>query len=117
MFSQKPQNHLFQTSWEKLRNNHWFASTHMTKIQQKIPFTFIVLDGDYLFDPFMDYGCYWMIYLKPIVIGINQRNNRMEDCRYNKDNGLPSEKRCFFEFIGGELLPYIEKNTVPHRLE
>jgi hypothetical protein len=38
----------------------------------------------------------------------------MEDCRYNKDNGLPSEKELLFWIYYGELLPYIEKNTVPH---
>jgi hypothetical protein len=44
----------------------------------------------------LDYGCYWDDLPETIVIGINQRNNRMEDCRYNKDNGLPSEKESFF---------------------
>jgi predicted alpha/beta superfamily hydrolase len=33
----------------------------------------------------------------------------MEDCRYNKDNGFFRKGAAFFEFIGGELLPYIEK--------
>jgi hypothetical protein len=65
----------------------------------------------------LDYGCYWDDLPETIVIGINQRNNRMEDCRYNKDNGFLPKRRAFFEFIGGEL-PYIEKkNTIPHRLE
>jgi hypothetical protein len=41
----------------------------------------------------------------------------MEDCRYNKDNGLPSEKESFFWIYYG-VLPYIEKkNNIPHRLE
>jgi hypothetical protein len=39
---------------------------------------------------------YWDDLPETIVIGINQRNNRMEDCRYNKDNGLPSEKELLF---------------------
>jgi hypothetical protein len=41
----------------------------------------------------------------------------MEDCRYNKDNGLPSGKGAAFEFIG-ELLPYIEKKyrTAPFKI-
>jgi enterochelin esterase-like enzyme len=86
-------------------------STYDQNPTKKYPLL-IVLDGDYLFDPFMaDYGCYWDDLPETIVIGINQRNNRMEDCRYNKDNGLPSG---LLFFIGGELLPYIEKK-IPYR--
>jgi hypothetical protein len=51
-----------------------------------------------------------------IVIGINQRNNRMEDCRYNKDNGLPSEKELLLNLLEN-YCPTLKKNTVPHRLE
>jgi len=73
----------------------------------------ILLDGEYLFDPFygaIDYGTYWDDIPETIVIAINQNNNRTEDCSFNDDDGLPSGKgAAFFEFIGGELLPYIEK--------
>jgi hypothetical protein len=58
----------------------------------------------------LDYGTYWDD-LPETIVGINQRNSRMEDCRFNKDNGLPSEKELTFEFIGGELLPILKKNT------
>jgi hypothetical protein len=54
----------------------------------------------------------------PETIGINQRNNRMEDCRYNKDNGLPSEKELLFlNLLAENYCPTLKKNTVPHRLE
>ena len=87
-------------------------STYELNPTKKYPLL-ILLDGEYLFDPFygaLDYGTYWDDLPETIVIGINQRNSRMEDCRFNNDNGLPSGKGAdFFEFIGGELLPYIEK--------
>jgi hypothetical protein len=54
--------------------------------------TYLILYG-------FDYGCYWDDLPETIVIGINQRNNRMEDCRYNKDNGLPSEKAAFLNLL------------------
>jgi predicted alpha/beta superfamily hydrolase len=87
-------------------------STYELNPTKKYPLL-ILLDGEYLFDPFygaLDYGTYWDDLPETIVIGINQRNSRMEDCHFNNDNGLPSGKGAdFFEFIGGELLPYIEK--------
>jgi hypothetical protein len=49
-----------------------------------------------------------------IVIGINQRNNRMEDCRYNKDNGLPSEKEMLFlNLLAENYCPTLKK--IPYR--
>ncbi len=83
-----------------------------------------MLDGDYLFDPFygaFNYGTYWDDLPETIVIGISQNKNgeRIEDCNYDEINSLPSGKGArFFEFIGGELLPYIEKKyrTAPFRI-
>jgi hypothetical protein len=57
----------------------------------------------------LDYGC-WDDLPETIVIGINQRNNRMEDCRYNKDNGLPSEKELLFLNLLAENCPTLKKN-------
>lgn len=84
----------------------------------------ILLDGDYLFDPFygaLNYGGYWDDLPETIIIGINQNQNdeRTDDCFFDKADGLPAEKGArFFEFIGGELLPYIEKKyrTAPFRM-
>lgn len=76
----------------------------------------VVLDGEYLFDPFyaaLNYGVYWDDMPETIIIGINQNKNneRLEDSRYDEVNGVPSGNGAkFFEFIGAELLPYLEKN-------
>ena len=75
----------------------------------------ILLDGEFLFDPFngaLNYGEYWDDLPETIIIGINQnqKNERIADSNFDETNGLPAKKgAAFFEFIGGELLPYIEK--------
>ena len=75
----------------------------------------ILLDGDYLFDPFygaLNYGAYWDDLPETIIIGItqNKKDERTEDSNYDAVDGTPSGKGArFFEFIGGELLPYLEK--------
>ena len=84
----------------------------------------LLLDGDYLFDPFygaLTYGAYWEDFPETIVVGISQNTNqeRIDDCDYDETTYLPSGKGAsFFEFIGGELLPYIQKKyrTAPFRI-
>ncbi|MFD2724963.1 alpha/beta hydrolase [Hyunsoonleella rubra] len=75
---------------------------------------FIVLDGDYLFEAVagnVDYYSYWEDMPECIVVGINQIDKRYDDCMYSEQNSLPVETGArFFEFIGMELLPYIETN-------
>lgn len=72
----------------------------------------IVLDGDYLFEPFAgnaDYQAYWGEMPKAIVVGVNQRTSREKDLFYDKEIYFPAhEGASFFEFIGMELIPYIE---------
>lgn len=74
----------------------------------------ILLDGDYLFDPFqgaLNYGAYWDDLPEVIIVGVNQNKNneREQDCETDA-NGLPVEKgEKFYEFIGLELFPYIQK--------
>ncbi|MCL8007866.1 alpha/beta hydrolase-fold protein [Gelidibacter japonicus] len=72
----------------------------------------IVLDGDYLFEPFAgnaDYHAYWGEMPNAIVVGVNQRNSREKDLFYDKEIYFPAhEGASFFEFIGMELIPYIE---------
>lgn len=74
---------------------------------------FIVLDGDYLFEAVagnVDYYTYWEDMPEAIVVGINQSDKRYDDCLYSEQNSLPIDKGAsFFEFIGMELIPYIEK--------
>ncbi len=75
----------------------------------------VLLDGDYLFDPFygaLTYGAYWDDLPEMIIVGIsqNKNNQRIDDSTYDEADGIPSEKGAkFFEFIGAELLPYLEK--------
>ena len=84
----------------------------------------IILDGDYLLDPFegaLKYGAYWDDMPEVIIVGItqNQKNERESDCTIDPETGLPQEKgEAFFEFIGQELLPYLQKNyrTAPFKI-
>ncbi len=74
---------------------------------------FIVLDGDYLFEAVVgnvDYYSYWEDMPESIIVGVNQVDKRFDDCMYSEQNSLPIETGAnFFEFIGMELIPYIEK--------
>jgi predicted alpha/beta superfamily hydrolase len=72
----------------------------------------IVLDANYLFEPVagnVDYYGYWEDMPESIVIGIMQGDSRYEDCSYDDTNFVPADKGAdFFEFIGLELIPYID---------
>ncbi len=84
----------------------------------------LLLDGDFLFDPFqgaLSYGYYWDDLPEVIIVGIsqNKNNERETDCATEATTGLPEEKgEKFFEFIGMELIPYIQKNfrTAPFKI-
>lgn len=88
---------------------------------QKYPIL-VLLDGDFLFSAFngaLSYGYYWDDLPEVIIVGINQNNTREADCAVNAETGLPEEKGTqFFEFIGMELIPQIEKNyrVAPFRI-
>ena len=73
---------------------------------------FIVFDGDYLFEAVagnVDYYSYWEDMPEAIVVGVNQFDKRYDDCMYSEQNSLPIETGAtFFEFVGMELIPYIE---------
>ncbi len=72
----------------------------------------VVLDANYLFEPVagnVDYFSYWEDMPESIVIGVMQGDKRYEDCSYDDINFMPDEKGAdFFEFIGLELMPYID---------
>lgn len=97
--------------------------SYQTNKSQKYPLL-ILLDGDFLFDPFhgaLSYGYYWDDLPEIIVVAINQNKNneRDYDCETDEINGLPVEKgENFFEFIGMELIPTIQKNfrAAPFRI-
>lgn len=84
-----------------------------TNTNKKYPI-FIVFDGDYLFEPVagvVDYYSYWEDIPESIVVGINQFNKREDDCNYSPQNSLPIDSGAdFFEFVGKELVPFINKN-------
>jgi predicted alpha/beta superfamily hydrolase len=89
---------------------------------QKYPLI-LVLDGDYLFDQTVaNAKFYHKFHGMPasIVVGIDQSKNglRYDDCAFETDTGLPSEKgKQFFEFLGTELIPYLDTNynTAPFK--
>ena len=89
-------------------------ASYLTNTDRKYPLL-IVLDGDYLFDPFqgaLNYGAYWDDLPEVIIVGIsqNKNNERESDCAVDATTGLPDEKgNKFFEFIGMELVAYMEK--------
>lgn len=89
-------------------------ASYLNNKDKKYPLI-IVLDGDYLFDPFygaLSYGAYWDDLPECILVGISQNKNseRDSDCAIDQTTGLPDEKgNKFFEFIGQELVPYMEK--------
>ncbi|WP_435136350.1 alpha/beta hydrolase-fold protein [Formosa sp. A9] len=72
----------------------------------------IVFDGDYMFEPVagsIDYYSYWEDVPDVIVVGINQVENRYYDTMFSEQNSLPIDSSAkFFEFIGMELIPFIE---------
>lgn len=73
----------------------------------------VVLDGDYLFEPVagnIDYLSYWEDIPESIVVGIMQGQSRYDDTSYDEITFLPIDKgEDFFEFIGMELMPYLDK--------
>lgn len=83
-----------------------------TNTEKKYPIV-LVLDADYLFEPVagnVDYFSYWEDMPESIVVGIMQGNTRYEDCAYDDQTFMPGQKGAnFFEFIGMELIPYIDK--------
>lgn len=114
------------TSFSQIKTDSIFSTklNAFRKITVSVPKSFghaakktypvcIVLDGDYLFDIFngtLSYGAYWDDLPEMILVGVDQSDSRMEDCYYDEETIVPEGSGSnFFEFIGGELLPYIEK--------
>jgi uncharacterized protein len=75
----------------------------------------VVLDGEYLFNAFegnLAYGSYWDDMPEVILVGITQNKDheRDDDSEFDGPSGLPINKgAAFFEFIAGELLPYLDQ--------
>ena len=73
----------------------------------------VVFDGDYMFEIVtgnVDYYSYWEDMPEAIVVGINQLDKRNDDTNYSEQSSLPLDSGAdFFEFVGMELIPHLEK--------
>ena len=83
-----------------------------TNTEKKYPIL-VVLDGDYLFEPIAgmaDYFSYWGEMPEVIVVGVVQDETREDDTFYDDVNSLPSKSGVsFFEFLGIEMMPWLDK--------
>ncbi|CAM4124484.1 alpha/beta hydrolase [Zobellia nedashkovskayae] len=84
----------------------------------------VVLDGEYLFDQVVaNAKFYHKFHGMPasIIVGVEQskKSIRFDDCAFDPDSGLPSEKaKKFFEFLGMEIIPYLDLtySTAPFKM-
>src|SRR6056297_1470237 len=84
----------------------------------------VVLDAEHLFDLVVanvKFQSRFDRMPEAIVVGIGQLENdlRWEDCAYDEVSGLPTEKgKMFFEFLGTEIIPYLETsyNIAPFKM-
>lgn len=91
--------------------------------EKKYPLV-VVLDGEYLFDQVVANAKFYSRFQgmpESIIVGIFQSKDdlRWEDCAFEEDTGLPTEKgKLFFEFIGMEIIPFLETtySTAPFKI-
>ncbi|MBU3028065.1 alpha/beta hydrolase [Zobellia galactanivorans] len=84
----------------------------------------VVLDGEYLFDQVVANAKFYNKFHgmpASIIVGIQQgkKSIRLDDCAYEPDTGLPSEKaKNFFEFLGMEMIPFLDLtySTAPFKM-
>ncbi|MDP2526072.1 alpha/beta hydrolase [Maribacter dokdonensis] len=107
---------------QERRDVHYYFPENLDETK-KYPII-IVLDGEYLFEQVVATSKFYSRFHgmpQSIVVGIDQSKNdlRYEDCAFDHENGLPSEKgKSFYEFIGMELIPYLDLNysTAPFKM-
>ncbi|NKI31480.1 alpha/beta hydrolase [Croceivirga thetidis] len=74
----------------------------------------LVLDAEYLFDMVVANAKFYGTYQRmpeAIIVGVNQVSYdlRWEDCDFEQTTGLPTDNaQEFYDFIGKELIPYLE---------
>lgn len=74
----------------------------------------VVLDAEYLFDQVVATSKFYSDFQgmpQTIVVGIYQGKDdlRWDDCDFEGDTGLPTDKgKKFYEFLGMEIIPYLE---------
>jgi predicted alpha/beta superfamily hydrolase len=91
--------------------------------EKKYPLT-VVLDAEFLFDQVVANAKFYSKFHgmpEMIIVGIEQGKNglRFDDCAFDEGNGLPAEKaQKFFEFLGMEIIPYLDLNynTAPFKM-
>lgn len=114
VFSQKIKDSILSKKLDKYRDLTISLPESYNNDSKKTYPLLVLLDGDYLFDAFNGafmYGNYWDDLPEVIIVGIsqNKNNERFDDCSVDKETGLPDSRGSkFFEFIGGELLPYLQ---------
>ncbi|WP_258928575.1 esterase family protein [Flavobacterium davisii] len=117
LFSQTTVDHFFSTKLNAKRDITVKLPTSYGSNPERSYPVILVLDSEFLFPSFestLRYGNYWDDLPEVILVGINQNKNneRYDDSQFDPAEGLPTKKGAdFFEFIGTELLPHLEKNT------
>ncbi len=106
---------------ERRNVSYYFPEDYST--DKKYPLV-VVLDAEYLFDQVVANAKFYSRFEgmpEVIVVGINQSRDdlRWEDCAFEEDSGLPTDKgKLFYEFIGMEIVPYLDTkfSTAPFRV-
>ena len=101
--------------------NYYFPENYTE--EKKYPLI-VVLDAEYLFDHVVANAKFYSTFHgmpQAIIVGINQSKNsvRLDDCAFDPISGLPTDKGIkFYEFIGMELIPYLETsyNIAPFKI-
>uniref|UniRef100_UPI0040496783 alpha/beta hydrolase n=1 Tax=Flavobacterium sp. TaxID=239 RepID=UPI0040496783 len=123
LFSQRIQESIVSKKVNGTRNFEVvLPSSYESDLEKKYP-VLVVLDGEYLLNPIegnLKYGNYWDDLPEMIIVSIfqNYGETRYDDSAFDAA-GIPAGSGAeFFEFIGMELLPYVEKKyrTQPFRV-
>lgn len=121
-YSQTTQEIFESFKLQERRDVHYYFPENID-VEKKYPLI-IVLDGEYLFEQVVASSKFYSRFHgmpQSIVVGIDQSKNdlRYEDCAFDTESGLPTEKsKNFYEFIGMELIPYLDLNysTAPFKM-
>ncbi|WP_029450571.1 alpha/beta hydrolase [Cellulophaga baltica] len=107
---------------QERRDVQYYIPENYTQ-EKKYPLI-IVLDAEYLFENVVATAKFYSRFHgmpEAIIAGVNQskNNERYDDCAFDEVSGLPSDSsKLFFEFLGMELIPYLETsyNTAPFKM-
>ncbi|QWX83348.1 esterase [Cellulophaga sp. HaHaR_3_176] len=97
---------------QERRDLQYYVPENYSK-EKKYPLI-VVLDAEYLFSTVTATAEFYSRFHgmpEAIIVGINQSKDdlRYEDCGFDDVSGLPTEKgKLFFEFLGQEVIPYLE---------